>query len=454
LGLATLLAAAIGFGWFAWTERRRAETNLALARQAVDESLAAVDRDPALVGADVPQVEELRRELLSRAERFYLAFIQQDPRSEAARRELAQGHLRVARISRMLEKREDAEREYRAAIATLTSLIGGSHAAIDRQSLGSAYNSLGETLRVQTGRAKEAEEAYQQAMQIQQALANEHGEVSQYQEDLALTRVNRGILRWDAGDGEVAEGDFRESIRLLDAVGDERARTVQERGRAANNLAGLLDARGDIGAEAFYTRAISGHESLVQRFPQNREYKLELAKFCNNLAVFFHEHGAGTAADTRNRQAVTLLAELSRPAPSLAIERADAHNLRGVLLHAEAHEASHRDYETALDLFADLTTSANVLTMPAFHQRFGDLLINLAALSGGEPSDSGGRLLSRAIEQYLGVAARTADAGDASQARTVIETINRVLPELPQRERQRFASVQERLGRVAARGPS
>ncbi len=453
-GLATLLVAAVGFGWFAWTERRRAETNLALARHAVDESLAAVDRDPALVGADVPQVEELRRELLSRAERFYLAFIQQDPRSEAARRDLALAHLRVARISRMLEKRDDAEREYRTAIATLSSLIESSHAAADRQSIGTAFNSLGETLRVQAGRGADAAQAYEQALQVQQPLVAEVPGVSQYQEDLALTRMNLGILRWDSGDGAVAEADFRESIRLLDAVGEERARTVQERGRAANNLAGVLDARGDAGAEAFYTRAVTGHESLVQRFPQNREYQLELAKFCNNLAVFHHDHGAAAAADTRNRQAVSLLTELSRPAPSLAIERADAHNLRGMILQAEQREASQRSYDAALDLFADLTTAVNVVKMPAFHQRFADLLINLATLAQGQPTDAGSRLLNRAVDQYLGVAVRAADDGDASQARTVLDTINGVLPELPPHARQRFTAVHERLGRAAARGPS
>ena len=453
-GLATLLVAAVGFGWFAWAERRRAETNLALARQAVDESLAAVDRDPALVGADVPQVEELRRELLSRAERFYLAFIQQDPRSDDARRDLALAHLRVGRISRMLEKREDAEREYRTAIATLSSLVERSGVAADRQSLGIAYNSLGETLRVQACRRADAAQAYEQALQVQASLAAGYPAISQYQEDLALTRVNRGILRWDSGDGGAAEADFRESVRLLDAVGDERARTVQERGRAANNLAGVLDVRGDAGAEAFYARAVSGHESLVQRFPQNREYQLELAKFCNNLAVFHHDHGAPAAAEARNRQAVALLTELARPAPSLAIERADAYNLRGLILQVEERDASLRSYETALELIADLTTSVNVVKMPAFHQRFGDLLVNLATLSQGDPDDAAGRLLGRAIDQYVGVAARTADAGDASQARTVVETINRVQPELPQRERQRFAAVQERLGRAAARGPS
>jgi tetratricopeptide (TPR) repeat protein len=454
-GLATLLVAAAGFGWFAWTERQRAEANLALAREAVDESLAAVDRDPALVGADVPQVEELRGELLSRAERFYVAFIDQDPRSEEARRDLAQSHLRLARISRMLEKRDEAEREYRAAIAGLTAIVDSSHLPGDRQSLGAAFNSLGETLRVQAGRSAAAAEAYEQALAIQQPLVAELASEAQYREDLALTRLNRGILRWEASDSPAAEADFREAIRLLDDAGSDRPRAVQERGRAANNLAGALDARNDTGAEAFYARAVTGHEALVQRFPQNREYMLELAKFCNNLAVFQYEHGNRTAAEARNRQAIALLTELSRPAPSLEIERADAHNLRGMILQVEQLAESDRSYQVALDLFADMAVSGNLVRLPAFHQRFGDLLLNLAQLARGAASPATGRKqLDRAIEMYFSVATRIADGGDPPQARAVLETLTRVLPELPERERQRFATVQERLGRAAARGPS
>ncbi len=452
-GLATLLIAAVGFGWFAWSERQRAATNLALARGAVDESLAAVDRDPALVGADVPQVEELRSELLSRAERFYLAFIRQEPRSEEARRDLALAHLRVARISRMLDKRDDAEREYQTAIAMLLALAANGGALADRQSLATAYNSLGETLRVQTGRTADAAAAYEQALRVQEALVSEQPSVSQYQEDLALTRVNRGILRWESAEGPAAEADFREAIRLLDAVGEQRPRTVQERGRANNNLAALLDARGDAGAEAYYARAVSGHESLVERFPQNREYQLELATFCNNLAVFQYEHGAQAAADERNRQAVVLLTQLSRPAPSLEIEHADAQNLRGMILQAQSRQAATRAYEEALDQFAAMSAAPTVLRMPALHQRFGDLLINLAQFAQGGSAEAGTRLLTRAIDLYAAVAARTADGGDQAQARAVLETINRVMPELAPRERQRFVAVHERLDRLA-RGPS
>jgi tetratricopeptide (TPR) repeat protein len=448
--LATLLVAAAGFGWFAWNERQRAQANLALAREAVDESLAAVDRDPSQTGADVPQVEELRRELLSRAERFYQAFIRQEPRSEAARRDLAVGHLRVARISRMLEKNDEAEREYRLAIDGLQALAASTGAPADQQLLGAAWNQLGEILRVQAGRAAEAAEAYAQASRVQEPLA-QAGALSQYRDDLALTLMNRGILRWQQNDAAAAEADFRESIRLLDQSGEERPRTVQERGRASNNLAAVLDARGDQGAGGFYQRAVAGHESLVRRFPQNREYQLELAKFSNNLAVFQFEHDDTASAEAHNRRAIGLLTELSRPAPSLDIERADAHSLRGTIVQAEQAVAAQRAYEEALQLFTDMSAADALLRMPAFHQRFGDLLVSLSGLSG---TAEGGRLLSRALDQYLAVATRVADWGESAYARAVIDTLTRVMAELPPAARNRFAAVQDRLARLAPRAPS
>jgi tetratricopeptide (TPR) repeat protein len=452
-GLATLLIAAIGFGWFAWSERQRAQGNLALARQAVDESLAAIDRDPALAGADVPQVEELRRDLMTRAERFYLAFVQQEPRSDAARRDLAMAHLRVARISRMLEKLPDAEREYQAAIAGLTALAAAANAPADRQALGTAYNALGETLRVQSGRSAAAARAYEEALRVLAALVEEQPSVSQYQEDLALARVNRGILRWDGGNGPAAEADFGEAIRLLEAAGSERPRTVQELDRALNNLGAAREARADAAAETFYARAIDGHEALVRRVPENREYQLELAKFSNNLAVFLEQQGRRADAVARNRRATELLTRLARPAPSLAIELADTHNLRGMIVQAERRVEAERSFEESLDLFVDLSSVPALLRMPSFHQRFGDLLVNLALLAQIGPSQTDAAVLDRAIGAYLGVASRIADGGDAAQARAALDTINRVLPEVAQRDRQRVAAMQVRLGRVAASGP-
>jgi tetratricopeptide (TPR) repeat protein len=422
----------------------------------VDESLAAADRDPAMVGADVPQVEELRRELLARAGQFYVEFLKQEPRSEQARRDLAQAHLRLARINRMLEKRDEAEREYRVAIAGLAPLAAGAGRPEDRQALASAHNALGETLRVQVGRSAEAAAAYDRALQLQQALVKERPNEPQYLEELALTLSNRGILRSESPDGTgAAEADFREAIRLLDPLSGTRARALQDRGRAANNLAAVLEVAGNDEARAFYERAVTGHEALAGRYPQNREYRLELAKFCNNLAVYLHDRGDAGEAARRSRQALDLITALARPAPSLAIERADAYNLRGMILQAERRGEAERAFEEALDLFAEMPASPAVVRMPLFHQRFGELLLNLNRFASASRSGASARLLARALDQYAAVAKQTADAGDPSLARAVVETIDQMLPELAERDRARLIAVQEQLRRVAGgRGPS
>ncbi|HUE84601.1 MAG TPA: hypothetical protein VMO26_00840 [Vicinamibacterales bacterium] len=453
--LATMLVVAIGLGMFAWSERQRAQANLDLARQAVDESLAAIDRDPADIGADVPQVEELRRQLLARAEGFYVAFMDQEPRSERARRDLALAHMRLGHINRMLEKRDQAEREYRDAITRLTALVSTSApAAEDQQSLGIAYNWLGETLRVQAGRRAEAADAYDRALQLQEALVAAHPDRPVYQEELARTLSNRGILR-SLTDAALAERDFREAVRLLEPLAARSDRALQDLGRAANNLAAVLDAGGAADAGVFYERAVGGHEQLVARDPDHRVYQLELATFANNFAVFLQQHGDPVAASQRSRQAIELITALARPAPSLAIERADAHTLRGMILETRDAAESDEAYERALEMFAEIETAPAVLRMPLFHERFGDLLINLALRAKAPGQARNGRLLSRAVDQYAAIARRILTSGTASEMRVVVETIEVVVPELGDRDRLRLVAIQEQLRRaLSERGSS
>ena len=97
-------------------ESARAERNLQLARQAVDESLATVQREPALLGVDVPEIVGFRRELLEKAQRFYTEFIAQAPASEELQRENAIAKLRLGHIDRALDARAAAVDDYRAAI--------------------------------------------------------------------------------------------------------------------------------------------------------------------------------------------------------------------------------------------------------------------------------------------------------------------------------------------------
>ncbi len=166
----------------------------------------------------------------------------------------------------------------------------------------------------------------------------------EYQQDAARTRYNRGILRFGTantpGSAEfrATESDFRQAILLLEPLAGRPSDPVPslELARAYNNLANLLALDDTQLAEArrFYEAAIGRDEELVKAEPANRVYKMELAMFCNNLSFLLELLGENDLAKARSRQALSLLDELALPAPSLSIEQADAHNVRGRLLQA------------------------------------------------------------------------------------------------------------------------
>lgn len=448
--LGLFLLVAVLFAWLASRANARAEANLALARAAVDESLSAADRDPAAVGADMPEMQEFRRELLEKAEHFYTAFMQQDPRTEASHRDLAFAHVRLGHIDRLLLRRSEATIRYREAINRFERLAADYPNQPEyRQALANSYNWLGETLRPIAAEAAAAEQAYGRALQLQTALVQEDPGTPLYQRELARTRYNRGILHAvRTGRLELAEEDFRDAIRLLAPIAPLQPAAAQELARAYNNLAGLLEISAPEEADGLYRRAIEIDQRLVAAHPENREYKLELAKYHNNLAALASDRGEAARAEEHSQQAIRLLDELARLAPSLAVERADAHSLRGMILEQTAPEAAASEYAEALGLFADLRHDRTVHALPDFHLRFGDLLLNLAAAAGRPGAGRARADLARAVEIYTEVASTIIAVGSEAERQALDETLARVLAGVPRRERERLLPVAEQLQKI------
>src|SRR5205823_5523431 len=85
---ALLIAAVVASSWLAHVARQenaRAEKNLQLAENAVDEMLSSAGRQSARVAGDLPQMEEFRKELLDKARGFYATFTAQEPNNEKLR---------------------------------------------------------------------------------------------------------------------------------------------------------------------------------------------------------------------------------------------------------------------------------------------------------------------------------------------------------------------------------
>jgi hypothetical protein len=132
---------------------------------------------------------------------------------------------------------------------------------------------------------------------------------------------------------------------------------------------------------------------------------------------------------------LTLLDELLRPAPTLGIEHADAHNLRGRILASAGSPDAEAAYRESLQLFEALDHDPDARMLGAFHERFSDLLLNLAALVGERGSDSARRMLTEAIEHYIGHANASADAGNIGDARVALANLSQVIAALGEREK-------------------
>ena len=193
-------------------------------------------------------MQELRQELLERAKPFYAEFLEQSPTSDDFIAGMANAHFKLANIHRMLRARDSAVPEYEMAITQYRGLADRNPGRPEyRQALAASYNWLGETLRESAGKVAEAEKAYASALELQTALTREFPVNATYQQELARTYYNRGILySWTAEPGDVAfaraESDFREAIRLLEPLSgkSDDLQPSQDLARACNNLASLL----------------------------------------------------------------------------------------------------------------------------------------------------------------------------------------------------------------------
>ena len=468
--LGTFLVVAVSLAYVAIRESSRATTNLGLAREAVDESLASADRDPNLVALDPPEVEEFRRQLLAKAQTFYTAFMNQDPTSETSRSDLAFAHFRIGHINRALDKRDDAAREYQDAIARFEALRSAYPGNQEyRAALANAYNYLGLTLVSVPARFAEAERAYDSAFALQQALVAESTSstsrtpVTQYEQELARTYYNRGILRYLRGLEprqtaliDAADADFRAAIRVLAPLAAANNQAAQELARAYNNLGGLIDQTSTervAEVRTLWEQAIGIDERLSIKDSANREYKLELAQYCNNLAVLLHDQGEFDEASRRSLEAVGLIDALARVAPSLAIIRADGHSLRGMILEGQDGTGAEAEYEAALELFEQMHNDQNVRRLPDFYMRFADLLLNLAEFPGSRAEVVRAReLLARAVSAYADMAARIVASGSRPDAQMALDHLSRVLPELPEAARASLTASYQQLQRKLDEG--
>jgi len=429
--LGSLFLIALFLVYFALRQTHRAENNLQLAKKAVDESLSSAGREQAREAGDLPQLEQFRRELLGKAEVFYTLFARQNSTNSTLRGEEARAHSRLGDINRLMGRHQEASLEYNESIALFEALAKQYPTQSEfRQALAYSHNWLGETIRDAldkrssslSNRPVDAEKEYSEAIRLQEELHKQQPTNALYQQELARTYYNRGIIRYRMHDAEGTSSDFRKAIELLEplvpetqAAADTSANPdpAQDLARVYNNYAIVVSNTGQTTeAQDFYEKAIVLAEQLVKKKPENREYKLELVQYCSNEARMLVAADKPLVAEVRSQRALGLIEELAEPAASLSIKMVQALQLRGQLLRAQDPNGARALTDQAFYLLkkVDANTAHDVTPFSALYMNIG--------------------------ANYLELAQDDLQRGDRTDARTSLANLTEILPHLSSDDKQ------------------
>jgi serine/threonine protein kinase/Flp pilus assembly protein TadD len=380
-----------------------AESNLLLARQAVDEMYTQVADELAAQ----PHMQLFQRGVLEKALRFYQQFAQRKSGDPAIQRETAAALFRVSAIQHTLGRYRQARQACEETIVALEKLAAALPIDPQRRRWQARAHSLHGAILANQGRGPQAEKAYRQALAVSNELAVEYPDDPEYRSGLAESHIRLagalsahppeseqafreavklyetlaaerseptwfrtslsnsyymlGIFLSRMARNPEAESAFRKAIDLLDFSSRLPGRDVHwQRATAEFELARVLARRGKReGAETAYRRAIEVAERVVSQFPDIPSYRELLVRYFGTLAAFLAEAGRGDEAARFRRSARELSEQLEAEFEEMSdrLDHLDAVAL--TLREAGDLEAAERLARKALTLAAKLAEESS-----------------------------------------------------------------------------------------------
>jgi tetratricopeptide (TPR) repeat protein len=412
-------------------QRDLAQTNLDLARKAVDEALTKLADDVRLKQADF---HELRKELLQTALPFYEQFVRQqredpdleaergrvygrlalvraelgdtdgalaaygeerlvfqaltaaDPSQSAYALDLARCHDNLGRLLHTFGRHQEARTASQAGLNILVPLVDQHPTEPEfSQELGRCHYHLGNLLR-ETSAIAEAKKEFEAARAVQERLVAEFRHVPDYRAELAASQNGLGTLLNDTGNWADAEKAYRAALEIQKSLVADFPRAPVHRSNLATaygNLGNVLrDNNRRTEAAVAYRSALSIQDRLVADFPSVPDYRQSLGRFHNNLGLLLRRSGQPVQSEAAHRAAIEvferLVHDFSRT-PAYREDLAGSHYNLGNLFYATGkHEAAERDYVAALKVWGELTADHPGVPMyavglAACHTKVGDV---------------------------------------------------------------------------------
>jgi tetratricopeptide (TPR) repeat protein len=245
--------------------------------------------------ANEPQMEDVQKEFLLKALRFYEEEAEEEGSSTHERYERALAYKRVADIQFRLGNDASASLTYEKAISLLQELKGAFPGEPDsRLDLARCHAAWG-AVAGQTGRTTAAEKAQRQAVLIAEELASEFPVDPRCRIALVVFRVNLGVALYSLGRAEEAEASYRQAL----SVAEQLVREFPKEPIYQNRLAGILHRRAELAshlghasqAENLYLRALAVLDRLISDQPSNAVYKSGGAGISRLLGELMIEDG-------------------------------------------------------------------------------------------------------------------------------------------------------------------
>jgi tetratricopeptide (TPR) repeat protein len=414
LSAVSTLAVLVGGAIFSWrlhaasqlaeSRRRQAEANFEKAFDAVNRMLSRVGREQL---DDVPEMEEVRRDVLADALEFLQGFLaergQDDP---LIRRELALAYQHMATIHTLLGQLEPARAESLEAIGLQERLVAEAPDNLDyRSDLAVSHGQLAALDANALLDPLEAEQHFRSAIAILEPLARadpsarvnllrcsnglalllsqsrrfedgasyavmanatlndlKRDDPAAVPGDQAQLEHNQGLVHHAHGRHSESEAAYRRCLALLEPLARDRRGYRRYRSDLAacyHSLAHLLmDENRLEEAEYLLTKALEIRERMVQQFPRVPSFQEGLATADHALGLLYERLGRSSEAEAAYLRAIAIretLVEGSRPIPSARVRLAESLlNLGVIYLFSDRRERARPMLEKAVDHLEDL----------------------------------------------------------------------------------------------------
>jgi tetratricopeptide (TPR) repeat protein len=310
--------------------KAEADTNLTLARQAVDEYFTRISDNALLLRQDAAAVRDLRtlrKELLEVALAYYNRLAARRASDPALRRDQADAFMRVGRINQEIGSQEAALAAYQQARAIWTELAERQPAdAPLALELALSHLAVADMLG-ETGRAAEALAEFAQGQVILQRLADADPSGSEIHSELARGHNGQGLALRTLGRPDQALAELDQARAIIQRLAEAHSADALDLSRLATSHGNIGMLLNELGRPSQAVAALEQCRSIYQRLvaaqPTASRFQDDLAGCENNLGLVLAGAGRPTEALTALKRGREILQGLVQAHPSVTEYRRD-----------------------------------------------------------------------------------------------------------------------------------